>query len=313
LHPTSLVKWRHRVGDKLEVLLAQTITVASQHKMIKASEFHHVNVDTTVQEKNISFPTDAKLYHRARELLVKLAKQENITLRQSYHRLGKKALIMQGRYAHARQMKRSAKQVKKLKTYLGRIIRDIKRKCQVPNESLSHLLDRAEKIHKQQRKDKNKVYSVHEDYVYCIAKGKIHKKYEFGNKVSIVSSSKNNWILSALSFDKPYDGHTLADALGHCKKLTGKVPKNVYCDGGYKGHKVKDGTKVYLVGKIPKKATKTMRKWMKRRSAVEPVIGHIKSDHRMNRNFLKGEDGNLNNAILAAAAYNFMKLLKWFH
>lgn len=313
LHPTSLVKWRHRVGDKLDALLQETVNVAKRVNAIKTSEFHHVNVDTTVQEKNITFPTDAKLYHRACESLVKQAKKEGIPLRQSYKRVSKKALIMQGRYAHARQMKRAAKQTKKLKTYLGRVIRDIIRKCHVPNKKLSDLLDTAQKIHAQQRKDKNKVYSVHEPHVYCIAKGKIHKRYEFGNKVSIVSSSKNNWILSALSFANPYDGHTLADALNHCEKLTGKVPKKAYCDGGYKGHGIKSGTKVHLVGKIPKSATRTMRKWMKRRAAVEPVIGHVKSDHRMNRNFLKGEAGNRNNAILAAAAFNFNKLMKWLY
>lgn len=313
LHPTSLVKWRHRVGNKLDALLEETINVAKRVKAIKASEFHHVNVDTTVQEKNITFPTDAKLYHRACELLVKQAKKEGIPLRQSYKRVSKKALIKQGRYAHARQMKRAAKQTKKLKTFLGRVIRDIRRKCQVPNKALSDLLDTAQKIHDQQRKDKNKVYSVHEPHVYCIAKGKSHKKYEFGNKVSIVSSSKNNWILSALSFANPYDGHTLAEALKHCTKLTSKAPKKAYCDGGYKGHGVKSGTKVHLVGKIPKSATRTMRSWMKRRVAVEPVIGHVKSDHRMNRNFLKGEAGNRNNAVLAAAAFNFNKLLKWIY
>ncbi len=220
---------------------------------------------------------------------------------------------MQGRYSHARQMKRAAKQTRKLKTFLGRVIRDISRKCHEPNEQLTALLERATLIFNQQRHDKNKVYSVHEEAVFCIAKGKTHKKYEFGNKVSIVSSSKNNWILSALSFDNPFDGHTLDDALGNCKKHTGKEPKHAYCDGGYKGHDVKGSTKVHLVGKIPKKATRSMRRWMKRRAAVEPIIGHIKSDHRMDRNYLKGKDGNQNNAVLAAAAFNFAKLLRWFY
>ncbi len=313
LHPTTLIKWRKRVDDKREALLQETIKVASENDLIKASETHHVNVDTTVQEKNITFPTDAKLYQRARELLVKTAQENGIKLRQTYLRVGKKALIMQGRYSHARQMKRAAKQTRKLKTYLRRVIRDIQCKCPKPDESMKAILQRAWQIHDQQRNDKNKIYSVYEDAVFCIAKGKVHKKYEFGNKVSIVSSSKNNWILSALSFDNPFDGHTLKDALAHCKKLTGKEPKNAYCDGGYKGHEIKGKTQVHLIGKIPKRATKTMRKWMKRRAAVEPIIGHIKSDHRMNRNFLKGDDGNRNNALLAAAAFNFAKLLKAFY
>ena len=116
--------------------------------------------------------------------------------------------------------------------------------------------------------------------MFCIAKGKVHKKYEFGNKVSIVSPSKNSWVLSALSFDNPYDGHTLDGALTNCTKLTGK--EQAYCDGGYKGHGLKGNTQVHLVGFLTKKASRTLRKWMKRRAAVEPVIDHIKSDYRMN-------------------------------
>ncbi len=310
LHPTSLIKWRNRVGDKLDSLLAETIKVAQECKLLKASETRHVNVDTTVQEKNITFPTDAKLYHKSTTELVKQAHKHGIKLRQSYKRVAKKALIMQQRYAHARQMKRSAKQTRKLKTYLGRVIRDIMRKYPNPDETLTTLLQRAQKIHQQKRSDKNKIYSVHEEAVYCIAKGKAHKKYEFGNKVSVVSSSKNNWILSALSFENPYDGHTLEKALNHSIKLTGKTPKHAHCDGGYKGHNISLKTKVHVLGKIPKKASRTLKKWMKRRSSIEPIIGHIKHDHRMMRNYLKGAEGNRNNAILAAAAFNFAKLLK---
>ena len=258
LHPTSLVKWRNRVGEKLEALLQETILVAKEQKLFTPTETRHVNVDTTVQEKNIRFPTDARLYHKSIETLTKLASQNNIKLRQTYKRVSKKALIMQGRYSHARQMKRAAKQTKKLKTWLGRVIRDIHRKCSEPDGVLKALLERAQKIHDQKRSDKNKIYSVHEDAVFCIAKGKVHKKYEFGNKVSIVSSSKNNWILSAVSHDNPFDGHTLKNALEHSQKMSGQVPKNAYCDGGYKGHKVEGKTKVRLVGKIPKTASRTV-------------------------------------------------------
>ena len=222
---------------------------------------------------------------------------------------------MQNRYAHAKQYKRAAKQTRILKTYLGRVIRDIQRKSKTPSEQLQSLLSRAQAIHAQQRHDKNKIYSLHEPAVYCIAKGKSHKPYEFGNKVSIVTSSNSNWVLSAISLSNPFDGHTLKQAIKQVIKFTGITPEHSYCDLGYRGHKFnKTGLGViHLVGKIPKTFTKTAKKWMKRRAAVEPVIGHLKSDNRMDRNYLKGETGNRVNAILAASAFNFRKLLKEFY
>ena len=157
----------------------------------------HVNVDTTVQEKAIAFPTDARLYHKARAALVKVATKCGITLRQSYERLGKRALLMNSRYLHARQMKRAKRELKKLRVFLGRVIRDIQRKLTPSSENkLSRLLAVAQRIHQQQKYDKNKVYSVHAPEVECIAKGKAHKRYEFGSKVAMVTSSKDNWILA---------------------------------------------------------------------------------------------------------------------
>lgn len=185
LHPTSLVKWRHRVGDKLEVLLGETIELAGQLKLLKRSELKHVNVDTTVQEKAMAFPTDARLYHKARVVLVREARRRGIELRQSYVRVGKRALLQQSRYAHARQMKRACGQTRKLKTYLGRVIRDIERKAADPDSDLMTLLNQAKRIHTQRRHDKDKRYSMHAPEVKCIAKGKAHKRYEFGNKVAL--------------------------------------------------------------------------------------------------------------------------------
>lgn len=314
LHPTSLTRWRGRVGDKLETLLTHTIEVALQTKAMSVRELDHVNVDTTVQEKAITFPTDAKLYHRMREHLVAAAQARGIKLRQSYVKVGKKALIMQGRYSHARQSKRAAKQTRKLKTYLGRVIRDIERKAIEKDDALFELLGRAKRLHAQQRKDKNKLYSIHASEVECIAKGKVHKPYEFGNKVSFVTTSKNNWLVGAQSLQgNPYDGHTLDGALAQVSVITGRSAKNAYCDQGYRGHGMESKTKVKIVGKIPKRATRAMRKWMKRRSSIEPTIGHLKSDHRLTRNYLKGVKGNEANAVLSAAGYNLAKLLAWFY
>lgn len=313
LHPTSLTKWRNRVGDKLEALLEEILTVAMETKALKPHAFKHVNVDTTVHEKAIAFPTDARLYHKMRVTLVREAHKRDIPLRQSFKKVGKKAFIMQGRYASAKQMKRAARQTRKLKTYLGRLTRDIQRKATSTDEALKTLLQRSERLLKQQRTDKNKLYSIHEPDVRCIAKGKIHKRYEFGSKASFITTSKDNWVVSAQSLDNPYDGHTLDNALNHVTQLTGITPQEAYCDMGYRGHGLKGKTKIHLVGKIPKKATKSLRRWMKRRAAVEPIIGHLKSDYRLNRNYLKGKAGDAANVTLAAAAYNMAKLLAWFY
>ena len=248
-----------------------------------------------------------------RVTLVREAHKRNIPLRQSFKKVGKKAFIMQGRYASAKQMKRAARQTRKLKTYLGRLTRDIQRKATSIDESLATLLERSQRLLKQQRNDKNKLYSIHEPDVRCIAKGKIHKRYEFGSKASFITTSKDNWVVSAQSLDNPYDGHTLGSALKHVTQLTGITPQDAYCDMGYRGHGLKGDTKIHLVGKIPKRATKSLRKWMKRRAAVEPIIGHLKSDYRLNRNYLKGQAGDRANIILAAAAYNMAKLLAWFY
>ena len=194
IHPSSMTRWRKRIGDVgAEELLKQTIEAGLKLKAVKATQLKRVNVDTTVQEKDIRFPTDARLYDRARERLVKEAKKRDIDLRQNYNRLSKNLVYKQNRYAHARQMKRAKSCTKKLRTYLGRVIRDIERKCQSPDKDLRSLLETSKRIFTQQRQDKNKVYSVHEPDVECISKGKAHQRYEFGSKVS-VATTKSRWL-----------------------------------------------------------------------------------------------------------------------
>ena len=163
-------------------------------------------------------------------------------------------------------------------------------------------------------KSKNKLYSVHAPEVECIAKGKVHKRYEFGNKASFVTTSKDNWVVGAQSLQgNPYDGHTLKAALAQVETITGRPAKTAYCDQGYRGHGLKGGTQIKIVGRFPKRATRAQRKWLKRRTAIEPVIGHLKSDHRLTRSYLKGVSGNQANVLLAAAGYNLAKLLAWFY
>jgi len=313
LDPTSLVKWRKRIGPEgAEKMLKETIEVAKKKKQINKQEMKRINVDTTVQEKAVAFPTDAKLCYKMREVLVNEAVQRGINLRQTYKRVAKKALVMQGRWRHARRFKRAEKNVKKLRTYLGRVIRDIRRKAQSIDESLEEKLLLAERIFNQRKNDKNKVYSIHAPEVECIAKGKTHKKYEFGCKVSVVSTSRNNWVLGVKAFHgNPYDGHTLAEALEQAEGIVRMKIGDVYCDRGYRGviKKLK-ARSINIVGGKLKRLTRGVRKWFKRRSAIEPVISHMKEDHRMGRNHLLGTEGDMMNAILAGCGFNLRKLLR---
>jgi IS5 family transposase len=318
IDPSSLSRWRKRVGaERLEKLLETTIHTALAMKALKSQELQRVNVDTTVQEKAIAFPTDARLYHKMRVALVRRARSLGIPLRQNYRFKGKKLLAKQGRYAHARQLKRAAKMTRQLKTILGRVLRDIQRKApaiqgRIVDEPLGELVALAERLLAQTRTSKNKVYSVHAPEVVCIAKGKAHQRYEFGCKASVAATSKSNWIVGAHALDgNPYDGHTLSGAITQVERLTGHSPQDVMVDQGYRGHGYEGAASVHVVRTIPKRATRAVRRMLKRRAAIEPTIGHLKSDNRLNRNYLTGSEGDKINTLLAAAGYNLRKLLRW--
>lgn len=317
IDPSSMTRWRQRLGEAgAEALLKETIQTGLRMKVITPTQLQRVNVDTTVQTKAVRFPTDARLYNRARERLVKAARQVGIPIKQSYERVGPRLLMQQSRYAHARQMKRARACTRKLRTNLGRVIRAILRHQPQPVGGLQRLLATAQRIHAQQPTDKNKVYSVHEPEVCCIAKGKAGKKYEFGNKASVATTSKGGWLLGALSQPgNPYDGHTLDEQLAQVRRLIGeKSPRaaEAHVDMGYRGHN-HCGPETVHVDKRRRGATpKTLWRWMKRRAAVEPTIGHLKSEHRLERNRLKGTTGDAINAILSAAAMNFQKLQGFF-
>jgi IS5 family transposase len=315
IHPTSLVKWRQRVGDeKLAVLLAETIKIALTYKQVTAQQLGKVTVDTTVQEKAIAFPTDARLYTKMLLRLVRLAQKRYIVLRQSYVRTGPKLLKQQGRYAHARQYKRARRCTKSLKTLLGRVVRDIERKAHIVDDELATYLGRASKLLSQQTKSKNKLYSIDAPEVECISKGKAHKRYEFGCKVSVATTNESNWIVGVKALHgNPYDGHTLDQAIEQVERVTGRVVKEVFVDRGYRGNDYAGDGEVYITGNRGKtKAGPALRRRKKRRSAVEPKIGHLKSDNRMGRNFLKGIEGDKINALLAGVGANLRKLLKAF-
>lgn len=246
------------------------------------------------------------------------AKKLGVELRQSYERVGKAAFVRSQRYAHARQMNRAQAQSRKLRTYLGRVIRDIERKTQgndAQQMSFARLLQVTRRIHSQPRKraqdDPPKIYSVHAPEVECIAKGKAHKPYEFGVKVGIVSTSKESFVIGAKSLPgNPYDGHTLKACVAQAERITQVMPQEVYTDRGYRGHGCNSGAlKVWIAG-AKRGVTQAIHRKLKRRNAVEPVIGHLKSDGRLARNFLKGMEGDAMNALLCGAGHNMRKILK---
>jgi transposase, IS5 family len=238
---SSLTRWRQRMGDeRLQALLQESLAVATKTEAIKPSDFNRVIVDTTVQPKNVMFPTDARLLNRAREILVRVAQRCGIKLRQSYARVGKFALIKHQRYAHAKQFKRANRALKKLKTYLGRIIRDIGRKrgghADLLQEiALSRVLDQ------KQRQRGRKIYSLHAPEVECIGKGKVHRPYEFGVKVSVATTlahAKGGQFVAHVKAlpGNPYDGHTLAAVIPEMEKLVGNTIERILADKGYRGH-----------------------------------------------------------------------------
>lgn len=317
LDPSSMTRWRKRVESSgLEKLLAATISAGLKTRVLKAGSLSRINVDTTVQEKAVTFPTDAKLYHRMREQLVTEAKRCGVELRQSYRRLSKHALFMQNRYRHARQLKRARRTLKKLKVYLGRVVRDIERKIVGDSKLQEGFRSRLELAHRllvQQRTDKNKLYSLHAPEVECIAKGKAHKKYEFGCKVGVAVTSKDNFVVGAQAFHgNPYDGHTLKASVEQAERLAGFTANEIFVDLGYRGHNYKGEATVHVGNRGKKRKRPSLRRWLKRRSAIEPVIGHMKCEGHLGRNHLLGEEGDRMNAILCGAGHNIRKLLRAF-
>jgi IS5 family transposase len=318
---SSLTRWRQRLGEEqIAALLQESLSVAHRAGAIETKDLERVVVDTTVQEKAVAHPTDARLTHQAIEKLVDLAKREGVKLRQSYLRLAKRAAIMVGRYTHAHQFKRARRELKFLRTRLGRIIRDIRRQIDgnaVLEDRFGPLLDLASRVRQQEQRQRGaKVYSLHDPEVECIGKGKARTPYEFGCKVSIVTPvtapKGGQFVLHAKALHgNPYDGHTLGPVTADLEKLTGVAVRRIHGDKGYRGHNYPDRFRVWISGQV-RRVTKAIRREMRRRAAVEPVIGHLKEDHRMRRNHLKGREGDRINAVLAAAGYNFSLLRRWF-
>jgi transposase, IS5 family len=319
---SSMTRWRSRMGEeRIVALLQESLSIAVKTGAMKPTDTRQVIVDTTVQPKNVMFPTDAKLIHRARERLVRLAKRAGLDLRQTYVRVGKLALIKHQRYAHAKQFKRANKALRRLKTYLGRTVRDVSRQIAGDAELDAlfkwSLYQASTVLEQRQRQRGRKIYSLHAHEVECIGKGKAHAPYEFGVKVSVATTLKRSkggqFALHAKALPgNPYDGHTLAAIIPDMEKTIGNEISRVLADAGYRGHNAPQSHKfrVFTAGQ-KRRVTPAIKRQMRRRSAVEPVIGHIKNEHRMGRNYLAHTQGDAINAILAAAGYNFSLLLRW--
>jgi IS5 family transposase len=331
---TQIGRFRTAIGEEgLEQLLKFTIQTAVEIKAIKPAELERVIVDSTVQEKAIAHPVDSRLLEIARHKVVKAAKAAGIALKQTFVAEGKELRRKAGGYAHAKQFKRLKKVVKRQRTILGVVMREVQRKLDAQAQAiatggapdkepagatalgaLKTLLERAERIRTQQRHDKNKLYALHAPEVECIGKGKARKPYEFGVKVSLAVTHKQGLMVGARAFPgNPFDGHTLAQQLEQTTNLLqdlGRQPKQAIVDLGYRGVDADNpGVEIIHRGKY-KKLTALQRRWLKRRQAIEPMIGHTKSDHRMDRCWLKGAVGDALHAISCAAGYNIRWLMR---
>ena len=305
---SELVHFRHRIGVAgCELILKESIRING-----KDGDEENLSADTTVQEKNITYPTDNKLHRKIIGRCKSLAKKEGVDLRQSYSRTLKKLAVDQRFNRHPKNRKKARAANRKVKTIAGRLVRELERKLPT-NHPYGHLLELFHRVLKQKRNSRHKIYSLHEPQVQCISKGKEHKKYEFGNKVSILYTQRTGVIVGALAFKNEFDGHTLEGALKQYSRLKGKAPKTVYADRGYKGASKMGDTHIHFPRPFPKTLSQYQqlkrRKAHKRRAAIEPVIGHLKGDHRLSRNFYKGDFGDAINVLLAAAAFNFKRMM----
>jgi IS5 family transposase len=298
--PSGLTRFRHALGDAgVEELLAKTI-------------------ETAVSLKAIAFPTDSRLLDVARRKLVLIAKRSGVVLRQTFEKEGRSLKRRAGGYAHAKQYRRMRKMLKRQRTILGRVMRDLERRLPMLTDGMKKVaalwLERARRIHTQRPKDKNKLYALHAPEVECVSKGKARQPYEFGVKVGIATTEKGNLIVGARAFPgNPYDGHTLAEQIEQATILMQDVkgapkPHTAIVDLGYRGVEV-PGVEIIHRGRIKSLSAKA-RRLLKRRQAVEPVIGHLKDDCGLRRNWLKGSEGDVLHPVLCAAGYNLRWLMR---
>lgn len=303
---TELVEFRKRIGiEGVELIFKESIRVNG-----KDSDDDTLSADTTVQEKNITYPTDTKLHKKIITKCIGIAKAENIVLRQSY-KFTLKELNTLLRFQHNKNGSKPARKARKrIKTIAGRLVRELERKINPSRKQhFENQLDIYQKILNQKRGDRDKIYSLHEPEVKCYTKGKEHKKFEFGSKASILVTQKTGVIVGALSFNENiHDSKTLPAAIEQYERLNDKKPKAIFADRGYRGPQKVSEVEIH-VPKPNKNITKQKVQSHKRRAAIEPVIGHLKYDYRLMRNYLKGTFGDAINLLLSASAMNFKRVI----
>lgn len=315
INPSSLTRWRKRMGEEgVETLLSVTIEAARAAGLIRKNSVDTVIVDTTVMPKAVTYPTQSKLLERSRQHLVKFARDNGIVLRQNYNRQAPRMAVQVGRYAHARQFKRMRKTLKALQVRVGRVHREVARNVSaLPQQVQSQardVLERTGRILTQKTKDKNKLYALHAPEVECISKGKTRTPYEFGVKVSIATTLKEGLVVGCRSMPgNPYDAHTLDETLEQAGILCGtdRKPATAIVDKGYRGARI-DGVRIVMSGQ-KRGITRTLKAMIKRRSAIEPTIGHMKMDGRLGRNPLKGALGDALHAVMCGAGHNLRLIL----
>ena len=313
-HPTDLVYFRNRIGvEGMKVIFAMSVAFHGE-----AAQESQVIVDTTVQENNITYPTDGKLAIKIINHLQKIAKTEHIQLRRTYMKEIKGHRISLRFFRHPRKIKKARSAMKRLKTIAKTLIRDMDRQfSDKQHKKYAEALYLYMRVLLQEKHSKNKIYSLHEPHAYAVGKGKDHKKWEYGTKASLVTTKKSGIIIGVASHEKnEHDSKTLEAALTSAQSNRTYPIQEAICDRGYQGKKEVLGVQISIPGKVLKRDTKYQkelkREKFRRRAAIEPIIGHVKSDHRMERNYLKGFVGDEINLLLAASAFNLKKWMNHF-
>jgi len=321
LDRSSMTRWRTRIGaERLELLLAETLAAAQRAGAAEPKHFERVTIDTTVQPKAVTHPTDSKLIHRGVEILGRLARRHGVTLRQSFIRLSTHARREVAKLIHRGRHREAERKVSRMRTWLGRLARDIARKIagatEAAREAFAIPLERIAQLLRQRREDRGreKIYALHAPEVECIGKGKARARFEFGCKVSLATTNRpapgGQFVIGARSLPgNPFDGHTLAAQIAQTERITGVAIERAYVDRGYRGHDA-DKARVFVSGQ-KRGVTPTIRREIRRRAGIEPVIGHMKTDGHLGRNFLAGATGDAINVILTAAGHNLRLLRAW--
>lgn len=313
IDPSSLTRWRRRIGEAgVETLLKVTIDAARRGGFMKKTSLERVIIDTTVMLKAIAHPTDSRLLEKSRQHLVKAARRHGLSLRQTYSRIAPRLAAQVGRYAHARQFKRMRGALRTLRSRVGRVHREVARQvervCEPARTKLSELLARTGRILAQRTKDKAKLYALHAPEVQCIAKGKAATPYEFGAKVSLATTLREGFVVGMRSMPgNPYDGHTLPEMVEQVSILTEHKPAIAVVDKGFRGVEA-EGVRILRSGQ-KRGITRSLRAMIRRRSAIEPTIGHMKTDGRLGRNPLKGELGDAIHAVMCGAGHNLRLMI----